>query len=154
VRVRGDSTVEPTENFRVRLVGPTGAVLGRAVGTGRIIDDDPEPGPRISIGDSSVVEGARGARSARFAVTLSAAAPQDVTFHYATVEGSAVAGVDYRAQEFDYHIPAGTTSISVPVPVFPDRIGEPSESFTVRLTTAGGAIIGRANGVGTILDDD
>src|SRR5689334_14451874 len=106
VRVRGDATVETTENFRVRLVGPSGAAIGRGVGTGRIIDDDPPTGLRISIGDSGVVEGARGTRSARFVVSLSAAAPQDVTFHYTTVDGSAVAGVDYRAQSFDYGIPA------------------------------------------------
>jgi hypothetical protein len=153
VRVRGDSTVESTENLRVRLVGPSGAVLGRAVGTGRIVDDDPEPGPRISIGDNSVVEGARGTRSARFVVSLSAAAPEDVTFHYTTIDGTAVAGVDYRAQDSEYHIPAGHTSISVPVPVIADRLAEPNRSFTVRLTSSNAAI-GRANGVGTIIDDD
>jgi hypothetical protein len=154
VRVRGDSTVEPTENFRVRLVGPSGAALARAVGTGRIIDDDPEPGLRISIGDGSVVEGARGTRSARFVVSLSEAASEDITFHYATVDGSALAGVDYRAQDSTYQIPAGSTSISVPVPVLADGTPEPIKTFGVRLAAATGATIGRANGVGRIIDDD
>jgi hypothetical protein len=152
VRVFGDTTVEPTENFRVRLVGPNGAVLGRSVGTGRIIDDDPEPGQRISIGDASVVEGARGTRSARFTVSLSVAETENVTFHYATVGGSALAGTDYRTQDLDGHIPMGSTSVSVPVPVLVDTTAEPTETFTVHLSGVSGVTIGRANGVGTILD--
>ena len=154
VRVRGDTIVEPTENFRVRLVGPSGAVLGRAVGTGRIIDDDPEVGTRLSVGDVAVVEGAHGTRSARFVVTLSHEAPQDVTVHLATVDGTAAAGSDYRAQSVDLRIPAGSTSVSVAVPVLADTAPEPTETFGAHLSAAVGATIGRANGVGKILDDD
>jgi hypothetical protein len=155
VRVFGDTTVEPTENFRVFLRGPSGgAVLGRASGTGRIINDDPEPGQRISIGDASVVEGARGTRSARFTVSLSVAEPEDVTFHYATIGGSALAGTDYRTQDLQGRIPMGSTSVSVPVPVLADTTAEPTETYTVHLSGVSGLTIGRANGVGTILDDD
>jgi hypothetical protein len=157
VRVRGDATVEPKENFRVRLHDPTGAALGRAVGTGRIIDDDPEPGPRISIGDASVVEGNRAVRSMRFVVSLSEPAAQPTYFHYRTVDGTAVAANgDYRAQEFDYLIPAGHSSITVPVPVPTDLTPEATKSFVVQLSASDrpGAVIGRAKGVGTIIDDD
>ena len=158
VRVRGDSIVEPKENFRVRLHDPVGAALGRAVGTGRIIDDDPEPGLRLSIGDASAVEGNRSVRSMRFVVSLSAPATQDTWFHYATSDGTAVANVDYRPQSFDYFIPAGHSSITVPVPVVTNETPESAKSMVMTLSgpPAGraGATIGRAKGVGTIIDDD
>jgi len=101
VRVRGDRTVEPNEHFRVRLHDPIGAVLGRAAGTGRIIDDDPQTGLRLSVGDGSVVEGARGTRSARFTVSLSAPATQRVTFQVAASDGTALLGQDYRMASYD-----------------------------------------------------
>jgi hypothetical protein len=153
-RVYGDTIVEPTEDFRVRLFGSSNVVLGRATGTGRIINDDPEPGQRVSIGDASVVEGERGTRSARFTVSLSVAEPEDVTFHYTTIAGSALGGSDYRTQDLAGRIPMGSTSVSVPVPVLPDTAAEPTETFSVHLSGVSGVAIGRANGVGTILDDD
>jgi hypothetical protein len=153
VRVLGDSMVEPKENFRLRLHDPVGAALGRSIGTGRIIDDDPGAGPRLSIGDGSVVEGSRGTRSARLVVSLSEPATQTVHFHYVTLDDSARAGVDYRAQEFDSFIPAGHVSTSVPVPVLANTTAQPNRSFTVRLMSPDVAVR-RANGVGTIIDDD
>jgi hypothetical protein len=154
IRVRGDTAVEPKENFRVRLHDPVGAVVGRRVGTGRIIDDDPGTGPRLAIGDGAVVEGARGARSARFTVSLSAPATQRVTFHWSTLDGSAVAGSDYRSMSLDGTIDVGRISTTVPVPVLADSVSEPTEMFTVRLSDVSGATRGRTNGVGKILDDD
>jgi hypothetical protein len=158
VRVRGDAVVEPKESLRVRLADPVGAVVGRRVGTGRIIDDDPEPGPRLSIGDAAVVEGARGTRSARFTVSLSRPATERVTFHWAVRDGTAVAGVDLRpyggAAGLDGFVDVGRVSTTVPVPVLADTTGEGDEAFTVRLSTVTGATLGRTNGVGRILDDD
>jgi hypothetical protein len=154
VRVRGDATVEPKENFRVRLHGPLGAVLGRSVGTGRIIDDDPEPGPRVSVGDATVVEGARGARSARFTVSLSAPAAAPVSVLATTIAGTATAGADYRIQDVSLVFAPGATSITVPVAVLGDGAPEPTEAFPMHLSGVQGAVIGRRDGVGTILDDD
>jgi chitinase len=158
VRVRGDAAVEPKEHLRVRLVDPVGAVVGRGRGTGRIVDDDPEPGPRLSIGDSAVVEGARGTRSARFTVSLSGPATERVTFHWAVRDGTAIAGVDLRpyggAAGLDGFVDVGRVSTTVPVPVLADTAGEGDETFTVRLSAVTGATLGRTNGVGRILDDD
>jgi hypothetical protein len=77
-----------------------------------------------------------------------------VTFHWSTVDGTAVAGSDYRAMSFDGVIDVGRTSTTVPVPVLADSTAEPNERFTVHLSGVSGAVIGRANGVGTIIDDD
>jgi len=154
VRVRGDSTVEPKENLRVRLHDPVGAVLGRGVGTGRIIDDDPEHGVRLSVGDGSVVEGARGTRSARFTVSLSAPATQRVTFHFSASDGTAVSPGDYHPASYDGFIDPGQTSVTWPVAVTPNRVADGNRQFAVHLTAVTGAAVGRANGVGTIIDDD
>jgi hypothetical protein len=40
VPLHGDTRIEPTESYSVRLVQPRGAVLGRAMGAGQIDDDD------------------------------------------------------------------------------------------------------------------
>jgi hypothetical protein len=40
VPLHGDTIIEPTESYAVRLVQPHGAVLGRAMGAGQIDDDD------------------------------------------------------------------------------------------------------------------
>ena len=144
VRVRGDSIVEPKENLRVRLHDAVGAVIGRRVGTGRIIDDDPERGTRISIGDASVVEGNRAVRSMRFMVSLSQPATDEHLFHYRTVDGTAVAAAaDYRRQEFDFFVPAGHSSVTVPVPVPADATPEPTKSFVVALSPPTGSGAGR-----------
>jgi hypothetical protein len=154
VRVRGDRTVEPKENLRVRLHDPVGAGLGRAVGTGRIIDDDPQSGVRLSVGDGSVVEGARGTRSARFTVSLSEPATQAVAFHFSASDGTAVLGTDYNAASYDWAIQPGATSVTLPVAVRPNGLSDGNRTFAVHLTGVTGATVGRANGVGTIIDDD
>jgi hypothetical protein len=154
VRVRGDRTVEPKENLRVRLHDPVGAALGRAVGTGRIIDDDPSTGTRLSVGDGSVVEGAHGTRSARFTVSLAAPATERVTFHFSASDGTAVAGRDYGAASYDGSIEPGATSTTWPVTVVPNGTADGDRTFSVHLTEVSGATIGRANGIGTIIDDD
>jgi hypothetical protein len=87
-------------------------------------------------------------------VSLSDYVPNDVTVHVSTVDGTALAGADYRAQDLDIRFPAGRTSVSVAVPVLADTTPEPTETFGAHLSDAVGATIGRANGVGKILDDD
>jgi hypothetical protein len=154
VPVLGDTTVEPGEAFSVWLSGAQGAALRRAVGVGRIIDDDPSTGLRVAIGDASLVEGRRGTRSLRFTVSLSGTTSSAVSVHYATANGSAIAGSDYTATSGTATIPAGSTSVAVSVPVRPDTIVESTESFTVALSNVVGATIGRTTGVGRILDDD
>jgi hypothetical protein len=154
LRVIGDRVVEPKENLRVRLHDPVGAGLGRPIGTGRIIDDDPGCGVRLSVGDGSVVEGDVGAPSARFTVSLSAPATQPVTFHLSSSDGTAVAGKDYEPLSTDWVINPGSMSVTEPVEVLPNRVPDGTRTFRVHLTAVTGAAVGRANGVGTVIDDD
>jgi hypothetical protein len=154
VDVRGDTKAEPKESFGLWLADPHGGHLGRAVGVGRIIDDDPSTGVRVAIGDASLVEGKRGTRSLRIPVTLSSASAGAVSVHYATANGTARSGSDYNAVSGNVTIAAGKTSGIVTVPIRVDAIVEANEAFTVRLSAPSGATIGRTTGVATIRDDD
>ena len=111
--------------------------------------------PVVSIGDGSVTEGHTGTQSASFTVTLSMAASQPVTVSYSTANGSAAAGSDYQPVSGTVTFAAGQTSKTIAVPVNGDRDGELNETFTVNVGVgAGNAMLGDAQGVGTIVDDE
>jgi ribosomal protein L35AE/L33A len=150
VAVIGDRLTEPTERFAVDLSAPTNATIGDGTGFGTILDNE----PRISINDVTVSEGNTGTIGADFTVSLSAASDQDVTVHFDTANGSATAGSDYQAASGTLTIPAGQTSGTITVLVNGDRVAEPDESFLVQLTDPTNAVILRATGVGTIVDDE
>jgi hypothetical protein len=92
--------------------------------------------------------------NAVFRVTLTVAATQPVSVHYATADGTATAGADYTATSGTLTIPAGSTSGTITVPVLPDLIDEANETFTMNLSNAVNATITQAQGVGTINDND
>ena len=78
-QVRPDTKTESDETLTVTLSAPTGGfTLGRSVGTGTILDDDPTGGLEVGVGDAAIVEGDTGnARRVLFPVTLSAAVGLD-----------------------------------------------------------------------------
>jgi streptogramin lyase len=154
VPVRGDAVVEGKESFLVVLSGVEGARLGRGVGTGRIVDDDPTAALRVAVGDASIVEGFRGTRTLRFTISASTDVDTPVSVAYTTVDGSALGGTDFGAAAGRAEIAAGTSSVSVSVLIAPDRLAESTEKFTVRVSDPTDALVTRATGVGTILDDD
>ncbi len=152
VSVIGDTRNEDNETFLVTLSNPTNASIGTAQGTGTIIDDDPLPS--VSISNTSVTEGDTTNVTASFTVTLSAASGRTVTANYATANGTALAGSDYTAASGVVTFAPGTTSQTVNVTVLPDRIHEPTETYTVALSSPSNATLGTATGTGTIIDND
>jgi len=114
----------------------------------------PPPPPLLRIGHAMVTEENVGTADARFTVTLSAASDRDVTFRYATADGTATAGVDYAAASGLVTIPAGQTSATIAVAVHGDRIFESSESFSVLLTEPTDAVIAEGWAFATIVDDE
>jgi phosphatidylinositol-3-phosphatase len=154
VPLTDDVVDEPDESFGLRLSDPRGAALARAVGVATIGDDDP---PSLSVSDAVVPEGDDGTRPARFVVTLSAPASEPVGFHYAAVDGSATVGdEDYEPTSGDATIPAGSTTVTVDVPVRGDGRDEPDETFSLILSDPRNATLApeSAGAIGTILDDD
>src|SRR5262249_8777523 len=77
------------------------------------------------------------------------------TVHYATADGSALAGSDYTAGSGDVTVAAGKTSQTFTVAVLGDRLPEPTESFAVNLSgPSSNALVADDQGVVTILDNE
>jgi hypothetical protein len=108
----------------------------------------------LRIDDISVTEGNTGTRDATFTVTLSFASTEPVTVAYATADGSATAGSDYRAASGTLTFAPGETSKTITVLVNGDRLGEPNETFFVNLSSPTNAVIADGQGQGTIVDDE
>ncbi len=112
--------------------------------------------PVLNIGDATASEGAAGA-STEFLFTLILSAPAGtggVSVHYATADDSAVAGADYTAASGTATIAEGTTSVTIGIVVSGDDETEADETFHVDLSDATGATLGKAQGIGTIVNDD
>jgi probable HAF family extracellular repeat protein len=110
--------------------------------------------PVLSISDATVTEGHSGTVSANFIVTLSNVPAGAVTVSYNTSNGSASAGSDYQAASATLTFDPGQTSKTISVQVNGDRAGESSETFFVTLSQVSGAVVGDAQGTGTIVDDE
>jgi hypothetical protein len=153
ITVNGDSTQEASEVFGVVLANAFGAPIDNGVGVVTITDDDTPP-PTVSIADASKAEGNTSTSAMQFTVTLSAPASSTVTVRLVTADGTAVAPGDYTAKNESFSIPAGTTSKVFSVPIVGDTAPEPTETFTVTITSPVGATIADGSAVGTITDTD
>ena len=139
---------EGAETFTVELAEPVNAILDKAQAVGTIIDNDLV---RLTISD------ARGRESdgrLSFGVTLSGASRSDTSVQYATQDGSAKAGRDYRPASGSLVIPAGATSGTISVGLIDDAVNEVEQTFTVSLLDPVNATLAVSQATGTILDDD
>jgi Ca2+-binding RTX toxin-like protein len=154
VTLVNDTVVEPTEQFSVQLGVATGATMPAPTSqTATILDDDTPvlvAGPAVS-----VIEGDNGARN-QLAFTLQLDRPSihpvDVT--WVAGGGTATAGVDFTGTGGTVTIPAGDTSLVVPVTVIGDIIREADETVPFQITGVTNALVGQVSTTGTILDDD
>ncbi len=111
--------------------------------------------PRVLLaGDALAIEGNGAAVSALFEVRLSTPGTQPVLVDYATVDQTAVAGVDYTTVSGTLTFAAGAGVATLSVPVLGDTVVEGNETFALQLTNAVGASLGDAQGTGAITDDD
>ena len=108
------------------------------------------PAPTIAITDVTAGEGGSGAV---FTVTLSGPSPFMVTVDYASADGTATAPADYVAVSNTLTFLPGETLKVIPVTVNVDAVPEPAETFVINLSNAANAVIGDAQGVGTITDN-
>ena len=105
----------------------------------------------LSITDATVSE-ADG--TANLTVSLSAASASVVTVDYATMNGSATAGLDYTAASGTLSFNPGVTSLPLPIAILQDTIIESVENFSVELSNATNALIGDASATVVINDDE
>ena len=181
--IYGDVRIEGDEQFSVVLSSIKNAVfennapLLQAFAT--ILDDDGgsisgpagigEPGRgiakppksttvQIETVDTGLIEGNGSSDLVSVFLVLSQPATSDITIRYATVEGTATAGEDYRASNGTMTIAKGMLSAEIGISVYGDNAIEGDETFTLRFTEPTGALF--SNGLAaldakiTIFDND
>jgi len=155
IGINGDTTVEPDETFFMNLGATAGATIAKSQGTGTIINDDGLATPGISINDVNVIEGNSGTVNANFTVSLTASSLSTITVNFATADNSAtLANNDYVTKSGVVTFTPGQTSQSVTVVVNGDTAFEPNERFFVNLSAPANGSIIKAQGIGTITNDD
>ena len=152
VPVLPDTTVEANEEFMVALAGEEHVLLEREVARGRIGDNDVA---LLAIDDTRVKEGDRGVAAAWFEVRMISKTERPVLLRYATMDGTARAGQDYRAAGDVLVFAPGEAAKRFAVTVLGDTEPEEHETFGVTLYDAEqqDASAGLA-AEGTIEDDD
>ena len=148
VHTHEDDVHETNETFELTLSSPSNASLVSDAATGHIVDDD--GAPTLSIAGAEGTEG----ETVRFRVTLAGSASQSVTVDYATVQGTASADADYKSAQGTLTFAPGESVGEIPVRLLQDALGEPDESFGMRLSAAANATVTTADATATIFDDD
>jgi hypothetical protein len=142
-------TGEGPETFQVRLASIAGAT-GDTIGLGTILDTNALPALSIdTIGPFHEKD-----TVVNFTVTLKggvSAVP--VTVHFTTHAGTATPGLRYVDTTGTAIIPAGATSVKIPVHLLDDSIREPApETFTMVLDGVDSAKLVQPIGLATIID--
>jgi hypothetical protein len=155
IPITQDQLDEGDELLQLTLSLPTnpfGATLGAQVASSvTITDDDPVA---LSIANVSVTEGNTGPSTATFTVSRAGSTVRTATVQYATVDGSAQAGSDYTATSGTLTFAPNEPTKTVVVPILSDTLAETDETFTVALTQPTNALLGVAQAVATIQNDD
>lgn len=112
------------------------------------------PPPSLSINDVTFKEGDTGAKFVFFTVTSSAASNLPVSVDFATANNSASAPSDYVAATGKLTFIPGQVIQTIFVTINGDTVFEPDETFTMNLSNAVNASINRAQGTGTIENDE
>jgi hypothetical protein len=153
VEVRSDDVWEPDESFTLNVTSP----VGNPSGTATIVDDDDAS---VSIDDPSFPEGNSGESNGSFAVTLSkpASAPVNVVWVERSGTASNPADYEFPSQSSTLTFAPGEQTKSIAVTIKGDTIVEGNETILVELREPSSALgtvrIAKAQGVGTIVDDD
>ncbi len=163
IPVRGDTTVESNETFRVTLSSASGgATITTAVANGVIRNDDTALPTTLAIAATSANknEGNSGSTPFTFTVTRSGNISGATTVNYAVtgVGASPATANDFVLNAF----PSGTVTFAagqatrvITIPVRGDTTVESNETFRVTLSGAsGGATITTAAANGVIRNDD
>jgi CSLREA domain-containing protein len=155
IPITDDTAFEINETVKLSLSSPGGgASLGNQSSVPLTINDN-DLQPALSINDVSFMEGNSGTTPATFTVTLSNASYQQVVVTYSTSgSGTAILGSDYQPVTNSLTFAPGETSKPVTVTVNGDTTDEPNETFVVKLGPQTNAALAKAEGTGTIVNDD
>ncbi len=161
-RIDADDVDEFDETILLEAFSAQNAALAGGVPELRVaswILDDDGAGSNLALfmTAADVVEGDPDAEpgSVSFDLTLSRPAPQAFSANYATVDGTARAGMDYRTTTGTLEFARGQTSASVTVPILNDQLVEGEETFNLQVGVPVGLDLHIAElGEAIIRDDD
>jgi hypothetical protein len=114
--------------------------LGAYKAFGQIPPVTQPTGPTVGFTESSYTVGQ--GQNIEIVVALNAPAQQDVTIDYATSDGTAKAGVDYRETSGTLTIPAGALSGKITVATIANQHGSPSPTLSISLRSPSNAKLG------------
>lgn len=152
VPIVDDALAEDDEYFTVILSNPINATLGKATGSGVIVDDDTAivdfSRDHYTIGEAD--------GPATITVTLSAPAAFTVTADYISGDGTATAESDYIPISGTVEFAPGQTIQLLSLAIIDDTLAEADETVILSLTHAVSAALGTAHNPAalTIIDDD
>lgn len=153
VTISQDSQVEANERFFVRLSNPTGrGTLGATTNSSVALADDESS---LSFAKAAYVFSETNV-SLVIPVTRSGALNTPVSISYATANGTALAGTDYRATNGVLNFPTNVTSRNIVIPVIRDHVIESNETLSVSLFNPQGGVFAGVitNASITITNDD
>jgi subtilisin-like proprotein convertase family protein len=152
IPVFGEIVYETNEVFFLSLTNAVRVSLTNSFLRATITNDD-QP-PLISVNDTIISEGNSGCTQAVFTVSLLTPTDLDVSVGFTSVDMTATNGFDYVPTNGSLTFPPGVTNLPVPVCIIGDLFDEFAENFILRLNSPGGGSLSKADGIGTIIDDD
>ncbi len=155
ITVLGDQLLEGNEDLHLVLSDLQGITVVNPTPSIEIYDDDSAQ-PTIGLNIPTVFEGDAGDKIVMLAVQISQVMPNDVTFDLGTGGDRAEAGVDYEPLHLGgLRIPAGQTSLQVPMIVHGDTVFEETEYVGIALNNFQGGVIDGTSDISlTIVNDD
>ena len=141
-----DEVAEEEESFDVTLSSPVNATLAAEGAVATVTDNDGEA--VLSISGGSGREGA----TVSFTVSRQGSTARETAVNYATSDGTALAGADYRQTTGTLQFEPGEDALSIPVSLLSDAIDEPDEQFSMVLSEPVDATVAIATARGTVAD--
>ncbi len=153
ILIADDDLAEGNETVNLSLSNPTGGASLGAISAAVLTIVDNEMAINFSNANVSVAETSK---TATVTVSRSGPTTSAVTVDYATSDGTATAGLDYRGVSGTLIFAAGQASRTFAIPIINDTLDENSETVIVTLSNpTGGAQVGTQNtAVLTITDND
>jgi Ca2+-binding RTX toxin-like protein len=152
VPVTGDQIGEDDETYSVTLTNAVGGTIGKATGTGTILNDESGIAVSVSDGDAGEANNNHG----QFLLTRSGELNQSVTVNY-TLSGTATAGLDYQNLAGIATFAANQATVSIDLRVLDDTIfeGATPEKVTLTVTPSTNYVVSSANsGTIDLVDND
>lgn len=154
VPITEDSAIEANETVTLTLSGTSNLALGSPSTATLTINDNDFPEVAFSSETYNVAEDVASG-TATITVVLSAPPAQTAEVGYATSDGTASAGLDYRSASGTVAFAAGETSKTFEVEILDDLLSEQHETVNLAITNPTNAVAGTpSTAVLTILDDE